>query len=103
MLTAIAICLIVGTSDGDTQTARCGKSGSYEQVKIRLSGIDALESKQPWGQCSKQNLSDLCFQVLAQITPKSKDRYGRTIADVRCSTYRSTPILSRGHVINAPA
>ncbi|MEG0976706.1 MAG: thermonuclease family protein [Comamonas sp.] len=84
MLTALAICLIVGISDGDTLTARCGEPGSYEQIKIRLGGIDAPESRQPWGQRSKQNLSDLCFQVQAEITLKSKDRYGRTIADVRC-------------------
>ncbi|UXC19992.1 MULTISPECIES: thermonuclease family protein [Comamonas] len=84
MLSAIAICLIVGISDGDTLTARCGAPGAYEQIKIRLGGIDAPESRQPFGQKSKQNLSDLCFQAQAEITPKSKDRYGRTIADVRC-------------------
>lgn len=84
MLTALAICLIVGVSDGDTLTARCGQPGAYEQVKIRLGGIDAPESRQPFGQRSKQSLSDLCFQVQAEITPKSKDRYGRAIADVRC-------------------
>lgn len=75
------------------------------QVRLIRASQDPSERhrrtrEQLWGQCSKQNLSDLCFQVLAQITPKSKDRYGRTIANVRCSTYRSTPILSRGHVIN---
>lgn len=84
MLTAFAICLIVGVSDGDTLTARCGEPGAYQQVKIRLGGIDAPESKQPWGLRSKQSLSDLCFKAEAEITPKSQDRYGRTVADVRC-------------------
>ena len=55
-------CLIVGVSDGDTLRARCGTPGAYEQVKIRLSEIDAPESKQAFGERSKQSLSDLCFQ-----------------------------------------
>lgn len=84
MLATTLLCLIVGISDGDTLTARCGQPGAYEQVKIRLSAIDAPESKQPFGQRSKQNLSDLCFQVEAQITPRTTDRYGRTVADVSC-------------------
>lgn len=84
MLTTALLCLVVGISDGDTLTARCGKPGSYEQVKVRLSAIDAPESKQPFGQRSKQNLSDLCYQVEATISPRNKDRYGRTVADVTC-------------------
>lgn len=84
MLTTALLCLVVGISDGDTLTARCGKPGSYEQVKVRLSAIDAPEARQPFGQRSKQNLADLCFQVEATITPRTTDRYGRTVADVTC-------------------
>ena len=83
MITAL-FCLIVGISDGDTVTARCGEPGAYEQVKVRLGGIDAPEKAQPFGQRSRQHLADLCFQVEATITPKTKDRYGRTVADVEC-------------------
>lgn len=84
MLSATLLCLVVGISDGDTLTARCGQPGAYEQMKVRISAIDAPEAKQPYGQRSKQNLSDLCLHVEAQITPRTKDRYGRTVADVRC-------------------
>lgn len=87
MLNAIAICLIVGISDGDTLTARCPTQDTahpYEQIKTRLAGIDAPEKKQPFGQKSKDYLSDLCFQVEAKVIPKSTDRYGRTVADVQC-------------------
>lgn len=80
----ILLCLVVGISDGDTLTARCGEPGAYEQVKIRLGGIDAPESGQPFGQNSKRNLSDLCYQVEARITPRTTDRYKRTVADVEC-------------------
>lgn len=84
MISAALLCLVVGVSDGDTLTARCGEAGAYEQVKVRLSAIDAPEKAQPFGQRSRQHLADLCFQQQATITPKTKDRYGRTVADVEC-------------------
>lgn len=87
MLSAVVICLIVSISDGDTLTARCPTQDAahpYQQVKIRLAGIDAPEQKQPFGQRSKTALSDLCFQVEAKVTTKNTDRYGRTVADVEC-------------------
>lgn len=75
------ICTVFGILDGDTIKARCGDS---DQITIRLGGIDAPEKKQPFGQRSKQALSDLCHRQQATITPKAKDRYGRTVADVEC-------------------
>lgn len=80
----ILICLVVGIADGDTLTARCGTDDQYQQVKIRLAEIDAPEKKQAFGQRSKERLSDLCFQQMATITPQTKDRYGRTVARVKC-------------------
>lgn len=84
MLSATLLCLVVGISDGDTLTARCGAPGAYEQVKVRIAAIDAPEKRQAWGQRSRQHLADLCFQVEATITPKRRDRYGRTVGDVEC-------------------
>lgn len=81
---AILLCLVVGVADGDTLTARCGDPGAYEQVKVRLSAVDAPERKQAFGQVSRQNLAALCFQQQATITYKSRDRYGRMVADVEC-------------------
>ena len=47
---------VVGIADGDTITVlRDGRA----QVKIRLYGIDAPESGQPFGKASKQNLSSM--------------------------------------------
>ncbi|MFZ2306864.1 MAG: thermonuclease family protein [Rhodoferax sp.] len=68
-------------TDGDTIKVRCGQD---EQTTIRLAGIDAPEKSQAFGQRSKKALSDLCYQAQATITPKAKDRYGRTVADVEC-------------------
>lgn len=81
---ATLLCLVVAISDGDTLTARCGEPGAYEQVKVRIAAIDAPEKRQPFGQRSRQHLAELCFQVEAKITPKSRDRYGRTVAEVEC-------------------
>lgn len=81
---ASLICLVVGISDGDTLKARCGEPGAYEQIKIRVSAIDAPEKAQPWGQRSRQHLAEMCLQQQAKIAPIAKDRYGRTIAEVEC-------------------
>ncbi|MBE0586547.1 MAG: thermonuclease family protein [Hydrogenophaga sp.] len=80
----VVFCLVVAISDGDTLTARCGQPGAYEQVKVRIAAIDAPEKSQPFGQRSKQSLSDLCFREAATIKPLSRDRYRRTVADVQC-------------------
>lgn len=74
-------CKVVGVTDGDTITALCAGN---EQVKVRLAEIDAPEKKQPFGTRSKQSLSDLCFGKQADVLPQTKDRYGRTIARVKC-------------------
>ena len=75
-------CMVYGVTDGDTLKVRCGEG---EQVTIRLGGVDAPEKKMPFGQRSKEYLSDLCYQVQATVTPKTRDRYGRTVADVDCN------------------
>ncbi|WP_297394047.1 thermonuclease family protein [Hydrogenophaga sp.] len=76
--------MIVAISDGDTLKARCGEPGFYEHMTIRISAIDAPEKAQDFGTVSRQHLAALCFHQTATITPKGKDRYRRTIADVEC-------------------
>lgn len=84
LISAALLCLVVGISDGDTLTARCGQHGAYEQVKVRIHAIDAPERKQPYGNVSRQSLADLCFQQQAQIQKQDIDRYGRLVASVKC-------------------
>lgn len=70
---------VIGVHDGDTLTLLIdGK----RELKIRLEGIDAPESKQAFGERSKQALSDHVFgkEVRVQIT--TTDRYGRSIGRV---------------------
>lgn len=82
MLSAVLICLIVGVSDGDTLTARCGEPGAYEQVKVRVQGIDAPERKQPFGNRARQAMSDLVFQRWADLHCSKTDRYRRNVCSV---------------------
>lgn len=79
---AMLFCLVVGISDGDTLTARC--DGIQEQVKVRLAEIDAPEKKQPWGNRSKQALSEICYMKKAELRVVARDRHGRTVATVVC-------------------
>ena len=71
--------LVVGVSDGDTITVLTVDKTSY---KIRLAGIDAPESRQAFGQASKQHLSALVYKKLVTVLWDKKDRYGRTIGKV---------------------
>lgn len=70
---------VVGVSDGDTLTVL---DADKRQHKIRLSGIDAPESGQAFGNRAKQGLSDCAFGRTALITGDKTDRYGRTVAKV---------------------
>jgi micrococcal nuclease len=67
---------VVSVSDGDTITVL---TAAKEQVKVRLYGIDAPESKQAFGNRAKQELSGLVFGKVAAVEVKQKDRYGRTV------------------------
>lgn len=76
---ATLIGVVVGVSDGDTIKV---VDASNTQHKIRLLGIDAPESKQAFGQRSKQSLSDIVYGRKVQIEYDKQDRYGRTLGKV---------------------
>ncbi len=71
--------LVVGVADGDTITVL---DADKVQHKIRLSGIDAPEKKQPFGNRSKESLSDLAFDKTVNVETSKRDRYGRQIGKV---------------------
>jgi endonuclease YncB( thermonuclease family) len=81
---AVLLCLVVGISDGDTLTARCDAADGQPAatIKVRLAEIDAPEMSQPHGSVSRQHLAALCFRKRAEIRPRARDRYGRTVAHV---------------------
>lgn len=73
---------VVGVSDGDTITVL---DNTNVQHKVRLAGIDAPEKKQPFGQKSKQSLSDCAYDKTATIQGDKLDRYGRLVGKVLLS------------------
>lgn len=70
---------VVGVSDGDTITVL---DASKAQHKIRLTGIDAPEKKQAFGQRSKESLSDLVYSQEVAVETAKVDRYGRELGKV---------------------
>lgn len=85
--------VVVGVADGDTLTIY----GAKEQLRIRLAEIDAPEKVQPFGQRSKQSLSQLCFERKAVVEVHGRDRYGRVIGRVICDGVDANAIqVSRG-------
>lgn len=81
---AALLCFVIGIADGDTLTARCETAAGLENIKVRLAEIDAPEKTQAFGTRSKQHLADLCFRKQAAVTPRTKDRFLRTVATVAC-------------------
>lgn len=88
---ALAICLAVQVSaseiygrvvriaDGDSFTIL---DADRRQTKVRLSGIDAPEASQPFGQKSKQRLSSLIAGKDVHVHVENLDRYGRSVGRV---------------------
>lgn len=72
---------VVAVADGDTLTVL---ADDQRQHIIRLAEIDAPEKAQAFGNRSKQHLAALCFGKSAMVTPRTTDRYRRTVAHVEC-------------------
>ncbi|BBP43526.1 thermonuclease family protein [Thiosulfativibrio zosterae] len=73
---------VISVTDGDTIKLLVKEGDHQTQVKIRLAEIDAPEKNQPWGQKSKQALSDLIFGKIITAEVQTTDRYGRRVADL---------------------
>jgi endonuclease YncB( thermonuclease family) len=73
---------VVAITDGDTVKVLDERR---TQHVIRLAGIDAPEQRMPFGQRSKQNLSDLVYGKYVVVEGKKNDRYGRLVGKVLVS------------------
>lgn len=69
---------VVRVIDGDTVSVLSGK----EMYRVRLNGIDAPESKQAYGQRSKQSLIALAAQKNVLVIGNKQDRYGRYLGTI---------------------
>jgi endonuclease YncB( thermonuclease family) len=70
---------VVGVADGDTITVL---DADKVQHKIRLAGIDAPEKKQPFGNRSKESLSELAYDKTVTAETDKRDKYGRQVGKV---------------------
>lgn len=76
-------CTVSAVHDGDTLTVTCGDT----RTTVRLMEIDAPETAQPHGPQSTRALARLCLGRHATMRPAGQDRYGRTLARVRCARH----------------
>lgn len=72
---------VVAVHDGDTLTVL---ADGRRRLRVRLTDIDAPELGQPFGKRAKASLSDLCFGKAASLEVRGRDRYGRTLARIKC-------------------
>jgi len=70
---------VIKVIDGDTITILSTKN---EKIKLRLTGIDAPESDQPFGKDSTRRLASMLADKDVRIETNKKDRYGRVLAKV---------------------
>jgi endonuclease YncB( thermonuclease family) len=70
---------VVGIDDGDTLTVLDANKVTHV---IRLSGIDAPEKSQAFGQRSKQSLSQLAFGKNVDLDCGKEESYGRLVCKV---------------------
>src|SRR5690348_15019044 len=69
---------VVAILDGDTIEVLHHRTTE----RVRLTGIDCPEKKQPFGQRAKQATSALSFGQHVTVLRAGKDRYGRTLGTV---------------------
>lgn len=70
---------VIGVLDGDTIDVLDASKTTH---RIRLTGIDAPEKAQAFGQRSKEHLSDLVFGKQVEVQGGKSDKYGRTVGKV---------------------
>ena len=69
---------VTAVKDGDTiEMLVNGKP-----VRVRLFGIDCPEKGQPFGEKARQYTAGLCFGKTVTAVQRSRDPYGRIVADV---------------------
>ena len=71
---------IIDVADGDTLALL--PQSSEIKIRIRISGIDAPEKAQAYGEKSKNNLVQLARSKAAVADCKKKDQYGRQVCKV---------------------
>ena len=79
---------VVGVTDGDTVTLLVNQ----KTLKVRLYGIDAPETKQSFGNKSKQALATMVFGKVITLKKTGTDKYGRTLGIIH---YRDSDVNAK--------
>jgi len=83
---------VVEIVDGDT----VGVMHDGRAERIRLHGIDAPEKRQAYGRRAQDFLGEMIFKRIVRVVVRSKDRYGRTVADLYLGTKHVNHEMVRG-------
>ena len=67
---------VIKTTDGDTITVL---TPTYQQIRVRLYGIDCPERRQPFGTVATRFVRERVAGKEVEVTVMGTDRYGRTI------------------------
>lgn len=70
--------LVLRVQDGDSLLVR--RLGQTRSERLRISGIDAPERRQPYGDAARVALAALVDGARIRVLPAKKDRYGRLVA-----------------------
>ena len=70
---------VVSVTDGDTIKVLDSTSTQY---KVRLTGIDAPERDQPYGNASREHLASIVAGKQVFVASDNSDRYGRVLGKV---------------------
>jgi endonuclease YncB( thermonuclease family) len=74
---------VVKVSDGDTFTLL---TSNKKQIRIRIYGIDAPETGQPYSEKSRLYLANMIAGRIVIIEVNNTDKYGRKVAKVKTET-----------------
>ena len=87
---------VVNVYDGDTPTVR---TGSGEELRIRMRGIDAPEKDQPWGQKSREALARQIDRKRVRVELTGETSYDRVIGTIylQDGTDINHWMVDRGH------
>lgn len=70
---------VVAVTDGDTIKVL----HQYQEVKVRLHGVDSPEKNQDYGTKAKQFTSEMVFGETVSVEVRDHDRYGRVVGWVK--------------------
>lgn len=84
---------VVRVLDGDTLEIL---TPEHDRIRVRLAWIDAPEKGQPFGSRAREHLAAVCAGLEAEVQTSAIDRYGRTVAEVRCMGIEANQAMLSG-------